>query len=103
MLELRPFEARDAESVVTWFADEMAFHKWCANRFDHFPITPTELAEHYAQNGAPDLLYPMTAFDEDGVAGQLFMRFLDEEKADEIALHLNTRIREKLGGPDNVQ
>ena len=30
-------------------------------------------------------------------------RFLDEEKADEIALHLNTRIKEKLGGPDNVQ
>ncbi len=30
-------------------------------------------------------------------------RFLDEEKADEIALHLNTRIREKLGGTDDVQ
>ncbi|MBQ2812609.1 MAG: PH domain-containing protein [Clostridia bacterium] len=30
-------------------------------------------------------------------------RFLDEEKADEIALHLNTRIKEKLGGSENVQ
>lgn len=30
-------------------------------------------------------------------------RFLEEEKANEIALHLNTRIREKLGGTDNVQ
>lgn len=30
-------------------------------------------------------------------------RFLDEEKADEIALHLNTRIREKLGGSFDVQ
>ncbi len=30
-------------------------------------------------------------------------RFLDEEKAEEIALHLNTRIREKLGGADDVQ
>ena len=30
-------------------------------------------------------------------------RFLDEEKADEIALHLNTRIREKLGGSPDVQ
>lgn len=30
-------------------------------------------------------------------------RFLDEEKADEIALHLNTRIKEKLGGNPDVQ
>ena len=30
-------------------------------------------------------------------------RFLDEEKADEIALHLNARIREKLGGSPDVQ
>ena len=30
-------------------------------------------------------------------------RFLDEEKADEIALHLNERIREKLGGNPDVQ
>ena len=30
-------------------------------------------------------------------------RFLDEEKADEIALHLNNRIREKLGGSPDVQ
>lgn len=30
-------------------------------------------------------------------------RFLEEEKADEIALHLNTRIREKLGGSSDVQ
>ncbi len=30
-------------------------------------------------------------------------RFLDEEKADEIALHLNTCIREKLGGTRDVQ
>ena len=30
-------------------------------------------------------------------------RFLDEEKADEIALHLNTQIKEKLGGSSDVQ
>ena len=30
-------------------------------------------------------------------------RFLDEEKAEEIALHLNTRIRETLGGSPDVQ
>ena len=31
------------------------------------------------------------------------MRFLQEEKANEIALHLNARIREKLGGTNDVQ
>ncbi len=30
-------------------------------------------------------------------------RFLEEERANEIALHLNARIREKLGGADDVQ
>lgn len=31
------------------------------------------------------------------------MRFLEEEKADEIALYLNNCIKEKLGGEDDVQ
>lgn len=30
-------------------------------------------------------------------------RFLEEQRADEIAMHLNTRISEKLGGSNDVQ
>ena len=31
------------------------------------------------------------------------MRFLNEEKANEIAMYLNGKVNEKLGGSDNVQ
>ena len=80
MLQLRPYEASDAEKIVGWLKDEVSFRQWCADRYEKYPITAEDMNEYYERYAREDNLYALTAVDEDGVAGHLTMRFLDREK-----------------------
>ena len=80
MLRLRPYKKCDAKYIVTWFKDELSFRKWCSNRYETYPITPEDMNKMYEDMADSDSFYPMTVFDEDGVAGHLTMHFIDEEK-----------------------
>lgn len=83
-LRLRPYKSCDAKTIVSWIKDEISFRKWCADRYESFPITEADMNRKYLHcNGDcidGDNFYPMTAFDENGVVGHLIMRFTDEEK-----------------------
>ncbi len=84
MLRLRPYKTCDAETILSWCKDEISFRKWTSDRYESFPITAEDMNRKYVElNGdCPDLdnFYPMTAFDENGVAGHLIMRFNNVEK-----------------------
>ena len=80
MLRLRPYKACDAQTIISWTGDEIAFRKWCADRFESYPITADDLNQHYDAMAYSDSFYEFTAFDETGVIGHLIMRFTDEEK-----------------------
>jgi len=80
MLRLRPYKKCDASSIVKWLKDERAFYKWCAGRYESYPITADDINRKYEELAFSDHFYEMTAFDETGVAGHLIMRFTDEEK-----------------------
>ncbi len=80
MLRLRPYKACDAKVVVSWIKDEISFHKWCADRFEHYPITGEDLNNYYQSFAYEDNFFQMTAFDESEIVGHLLMRFTDEEK-----------------------
>lgn len=84
MLRLRPYKPGDAQTILGWIANEDTFRKWSTDRYDHYPITAADMNHKYLDyNGdcpEPDNFYPMTAFDEDGIAGHLIMRFTDPDK-----------------------
>lgn len=80
MLRLRPYKACDAQTIVSWIGDEILFRKWCADRFESYPITEEDLNRHYDGMADSDSFYEMTAFDETGVTGHMIMRFTDEQK-----------------------
>ena len=80
MLGLRPYKACDAEYIVSWIKDELSFRKWCADRYESYPITAEDMNDHYNSLAYADNFYPFTAFDENGVAGHMIMRFTDEAK-----------------------
>ncbi len=83
MLRLRPYKPCDAETIVTWIKDELTFRRWSWDRFGRFPITAEDINKKYMENNGdcvePDNFYPMTAVDENGVAGHLILRFTDME------------------------
>ena len=84
MLRLRPYKPGDAQTILGWIANKDTFRKWSTDRYDHYPITAADMNHKYLDyNGdcpEPDNFYPMTAFDEDGIAGHLIMRFTDPDK-----------------------
>lgn len=80
MLRLRPYKPCDAPVIVSWIRDEFAFRQWCADRFDHYPLTADALNAHYAAQEMNDAFYPMCAYDDEGVQGHLLLRFTDPEK-----------------------
>ena len=80
MLRLRPYKPCDAEAIVSWIKDELSFRKWCADRYESYPITAEDMNAHYDALANTDSFFQMTAFDENGVVGHLIMRFVDEEK-----------------------
>jgi RimJ/RimL family protein N-acetyltransferase len=81
MIRLRPYKRCDAATIVSWIGDEVSFRKWCAVRLDHYPISAEDLNCHYDTFADTDSFYQMTAFDETGIVGHLFMRFTDEKKS----------------------
>ncbi len=80
MLRLRPYKACDAETIVSWIGDERSFRKWCADRFDRYPVTAEDLNRHYDRMAHSDSFYEFTAFDDTGLLGHMIMRFTDERK-----------------------
>ena len=80
MLRLRPYKVSDAETIVSWVGDETAFRKWCADRYESYPITAEDMNRHYDAQRDSDSFFEFTAYDEGGIAGHLIMRFTDEEK-----------------------
>ena len=80
MLRLRPYKPCDASAIVSWIGDEIAFRKWCADRFAAYPITAEDLNRHYDAMADSDSFFEMTAFDESGPVGHLILRFTDEKK-----------------------
>ena len=80
MLRLRPYKPCDAKAIVSWLGDEFSFRQWCADRFEHYPLTEEALNAHYDAQRLNDAFYPMTAFDENGVQGHMILRFTDEQK-----------------------
>ena len=77
MMRLRPYKNGDAEKIVGWLGDERAFRQWCADRYDHYPISAEDMNAFYL---ASTDIYPMTAADEKGIVGHVTLRFADREE-----------------------
>lgn len=79
MLRLRPYQPCDAETVVRWLSDEEELHKWCADCFDHYPVTAAMLNAYYEANRENASFWGMTAFEDAGPVGHVTMRLRGAE------------------------
>ena len=67
MLNIRPYNPTDAETILSWCRDEKAFYQWSAGILGKFPITPYEFK-------FVETLMPFTAFDDTGIVGFFTLR-----------------------------
>lgn len=84
MLRLRPYKPQDAYAIISWIKDEKELRKWSADRYSTYPVTAEDINYKYMEcNGdcvEVDNFYPMTAMDENGPVGHLFLRYTNSER-----------------------
>jgi len=80
VLRVRPYEPSDARTIISWIGDEIAFRKWCADRYDRYPITAEDMNINYEKCAGSGGFFPMTAVDDSGIVGHMIMRYTDEKK-----------------------
>lgn len=56
--------------------DKVDFRKWCADRYDKYPITPDDKNKQYGDLKGSHAFYPMVACDECGIIGH----FIDKDR-----------------------
>ncbi len=62
------------------------FRYWCADRFDHYPITGADLNDQYENSEGAGDVYHFTAYDENGIAGHVNIRFPEPGNIDTVRL-----------------
>lgn len=74
-MQLRPYRPEDAQTIVTWVANETVLYQWSSDRLGKFPPTAEELNLYY-QSYAPEAnLRLFCAEDEEGkLQGHFFLR-----------------------------
>lgn len=75
MLTLRPYQNSDAAYICSWLKDELTFRKWCADKYESFPIAPNDINENYARSAEQGRFFPLTAIDGTQLVGHLIMRY----------------------------
>lgn len=80
MIRLRPYKQNDAEYIINWFRDKMAFAQWCAGKFT-YPLTKEQLDDYYHNYEKDEKAWIMTALNEEGIpVGNILMRLADYNK-----------------------
>lgn len=79
MLRLRPFRTPDAKEIITWTKEPEEFYKWSAGILGDFPVSEKRLLEAVSGREANTKYFPLTAFDENGLAGFFTIRTPGED------------------------
>ena len=66
-LRLRPYNGKDADTILSWCKDESAFYKWSAGVLGDYPISREQF-------GFVNNLMAFTAIDDEAVIGFFTMR-----------------------------
>ena len=66
-LRLRPYNEKDADTILSWCRDESAFYKWSAGVLGDYPISREQF-------GFVNNLMAFTAIDDEAVIGFFTMR-----------------------------
>lgn len=84
MLRLRPYRKSDAKTIISWIKDERTFRLWCADRFENYPIAPEDLNDQYDNSPGAEDVYHFTAYDDNGIAGHINIRFPEPGNIDTV-------------------
>ena len=84
MIRLRPYKPCDAANIAAWCQDKKTYETWGGDLLGAFPLSAEDInAVYLDQNGLcaeEDNFYPMTALDDDEMAGSFIIRYIHGDR-----------------------
>ena len=73
-LDLRPYQPSDAAVITSWLKSEYLMRKWCADRYERYPVTPEDMNTYHAMYIDGQLSHALTMTDGDDIVGYITLR-----------------------------
>lgn len=73
-LTLRPYQPLDAAVIASWLKSEYLMRQWCADRYEHYPVTPEDMDTYHKRNIDGQRSRALTMTDGDDIVGYITLR-----------------------------
>ena len=73
-LALRLYHPSDAPVITSWLKSEYLMRQWCADRYEHYPVTPQDMNAYHERNIDGHHSRALTMTDGDDVVGYITLR-----------------------------
>ena len=73
-LTLRPYQPADAVIITSWLKSEYLMRQWCADRYEHYPVTPEDMNSYHERYIDGQRSRALTMTDVDEVVGYITLR-----------------------------
>ena len=73
-LTLRPYKPLDAAVITSWLKIEYLMRQWCADRYEHYPVTPEEMNTYYDRYIDGQRSRALTMVDNGDIVGYITLR-----------------------------
>ena len=73
-LTLRPYKPSDAAVITSWLKSEYLMRQWCADRYEHYPVSPEDMNTYYERNIDGQHSRAPTMTDDNDIVGYITLR-----------------------------
>lgn len=73
-LTLRPYKPSDAAVITSWLKSEYLMRQWCADRYEHYPVTPEDMNAYHERDIDGQHSRVLTMTDDDDIVGYITLR-----------------------------
>lgn len=80
---LRPYQPSDAAVITSWLKSEYLMRQWCADRYEHYPVTPDDMNAYYTRYIDGQRSCALTMVDGDDIVGYITLRIPSDDSKEQ--------------------
>lgn len=82
-LTIRLYQPSDAAVITSWLKSEYLMRQWCADRYEHYPVTPEDMNRYYERyiDGQRSLAFTMVNGND--IVGYITLRTPTDDPAEQ--------------------
>lgn len=82
-LTLRPYKPSDAAVIASWLKSEYFMRQWCADRYEHYPVTPEDMNTYHDRYIDGQRSRALTMTEGDDIVGYITLRVPADNPAEQ--------------------